>query len=377
LLKVFLFNDGAPFKVAGNDAVALLSEPLRKQHDANVAELDRLTRSPRPTPVKAPSVSGGGKAMQVNVRGNPEELGELAAPGFLQILRPVKEVKRNEFTRLELADAIVSRENPLTARVYVNRVWHYHFGRGIVGTLGNFGQLGDRPTHPELLDTLAVRFMESGWSTKWLHREIMLSATYRLSSATDPDNATRDADNHYLWRMAPRRLDVEAWRDSMLAVSRKLDPKLGGPSSSPSGKTTKAELHPEDPSNNRRTVYCFISRFKPNPTLTLFDFPEPNVTSDRRNVTTIPQQQLFALNSPFTLAMAKAFAARIEKEEKQEKARIRLAWRLAFGRLPTEQEVTLSLEFLRSAQRATAERLTPWEQLCHSLLATNEFAFVN
>jgi hypothetical protein len=151
----------------------------------------------------------------------------------------------------------------------------------------------------------------------------------------------------------------------MLAVSGKLDPQLGGP---PLGGGK--QLHPEDPAHGRRTVYCFISRFKPNPTLTLFDFPEPNVTSERRNATTIPQQQLFALNSPFTLALAKAFAERLQKAEQNDEARLRLAWRLAFGRFPTEEEVTLSLDFLRSADRG-------WEQLCHALLMTNEFAFVN
>jgi len=359
------------------ETISLLNEELRKDYDQLQAELDRVIKSQPPTPMKAPTIIGGGKAMQINVRGNPEILGEIAPPGFLQILRPANAAKTDAFTRLDLANAIAHRDNPLTARVYVNRVWHYHFGRGIVATLGNFGQLGDRPTHPELLDTFAVRFMESGWSTKWLHREIMLSATYRLSSAASPVNAAKDADNHYLWRMSPRRLDFEAWRDAMLAVSGKLDSKLGGSPHFQEGPKQKAELHPEDPANRRRTVYGFISRFKPNPTLTLFDFPEPNVTSDRRNVTTIPQQQLFALNSPFTLAMARAFAARLEKVEKNEEARLRLAWRLAYGRNPSQPELVLGREFLRAPTASGAEKLSPWDQLCHSLLTTNEFAFVN
>ncbi len=364
-------------KKTSKEAIPLLSEELRKEYDQLQAQLDRVIKAQPPTPMKAPTIIGGGKAMQINVRGNPEILGEVAPPGFLHILRPANEAKTDTFTRLDLANAIAHRDNPLTARVYVNRVWHYHFGRGIVATLGNFGQLGDRPTHPELLDTLAVRFMESGWSTKWLHREIMFSATYRLSSAASPVNAAKDADNHYLWRMSPRRLDFEAWRDAMLAVSGKLDSKLGGSPHFQEGPKQKKELHPEDPANHRRTVYGFISRFKPNTTLTLFDFPEPNVTSDRRNVTTIPQQQLFALNSPFTLAMARAFAARLEKEEKNEEARIRLAWRLAYGRNPSQPELVLGREFLRVPTASGAEKLSPWDQLCHSLLTTNEFAFVN
>ena len=336
-------------------------------------ELARLNQSVPPAVVKGPAVSGGGQAMRVNVRGNPDQLGDVAPAGFLQILKSKGALAELKFTRLELADAIVDRHNPLTARVYVNRVWHYHFGRGIVGTTSNFGQLGDRPTHPELLDTLAVRFMDNGWSTKWLHREIMLSAVYGLSSVPDAKNLAKDADNHYLWRMTPRRLDFEAWRDSMLVVAGKLDPRIGGPPYlDPKGKV---QLHPENPENRRRTIYGFISRFKPNPTLTLFDFPEPNVTSDQRTATTIPQQQLFALNSPFVLAMSRSFAARLEASEKSEERRLLLGWQLAFGRVPTEREVAIAREFLREAA-SVDEKLRPWERLCHSLLTTNEFAFV-
>lgn len=346
------------------------SQKLIDQFQADLALLNK--ESPAPV-VKAPAVTGGGKAMQINVRGNPDQLGDIAPPGFLQILRQGNVPAGSNFTRLDLADAIVDRNNPLSARVYVNRIWHHHFGRGIVGTTSNFGQLGDRPTHPELLDTLAVRFMDNGWSTKWLHRETMLSATYGLSSVPDAKNLANDADNHKLWRMTPRRLDFEAWRDSMLVVAGKLDPQIGGPPYlDPQGKV---QLHPENPENRRRTIYGFISRFKPNPTLTLFDFPEPNVTSDQRTATTIPQQQLFALNSPFVLAMARSFAARLEASEKSEEHRLCLAWQLAFGRLPTEREIVIAREFLREATSAD-EKLGPWERLCHSLLTTNEFAFV-
>jgi hypothetical protein len=371
-LKVFLFNDGAGFKLTGKDVLPFLSQDLRQQHDTLQSELDALSKT-QPAPlVKGPAVVGGGNPMQINLRGNAEELGAIAPPGFLQVLRSANALAMPTFTRLDLANAIATRDNPLTARVYVNRVWHYHFGRGIVGTLSNFGQLGDRPTHPELLDTLAVRFMENGWSTKWLHREIMLSATYRLSGAAEPINLTQDADNFYLWRMTPRRLDFEAWRDAMLTVSGKLDPTVGGPPF----RQDKVQLQPEDPANTRRTIYGFISRFKPNPTLTLFDFPEPNVTSDQRSATTIPQQQLFVLNSPFVLAMAQAFAARVERAEEGEQERFKLAWQLAYGRQPLEREQTLARNFLRRAKTRTDDNLRPWEQLCHALLTSNEFAFV-
>ncbi len=372
-IKVHLSNDGAAFQLRGKDAAAYLSAADRARYDEWGTKLQRLQASAPAAFARAPAVIGGGQTMQINVRGNADQLGNVAPAGFLQILKPQDPSPASKFTRLELADAIANRNNPLTARVYVNRVWHYHFGRGIVGTTSNFGQLGDRPTHPELLDTLAVRFMENGWSTKWLHREIMLSATYGLSSAPDAKNLAKDADNHYLWRMSPRRLDFEVWRDSMLAVAGKLDPQIGGqPYRDPQGKV---QLHPEDVENRRRTIYGFISRFKPNPTLTLFDFPEPNVTSDQRTATTIPQQQLFALNSPFALAMARSFAERLEASEKTVDRRLHLAWQLAFSRPPTEREKVVAQEFLRDAASAE-EKLGPWERLCHSLLTTNEFAFV-
>jgi len=182
-------------------------------------------------------------------------------------------------------------------------------------------------------------------------------------------NIEKDADNRYLWRMSPRRLDFEAWRDAMLAVSGTLDDRVGGPSLH-NPNDTRSELHPEDPTNRRRTVYSFISRYKPNPTLALFDFPEPNVSSEQRTLTTIPQQQLFALNGTFVEEMAKAFAKKLTRDAGDDEARLQLAWKLAFGRPPTEQELRLSVAYIDSGSNA-------WDRLCHALLMTNEFAFVN
>ncbi len=205
--------------------------------------------------------------------------------------------------RLELARAIASADNPLTARVLVNRVWQHHFGRGLVGTPSNFGLLGDRPSHPELLDHLAARFIASGWSIKALHREIMLSAAYRLASSHRAANFEHDPDNRLLWRMNRRRLDAEALRDSLLAVTGQLDLAVGGPS-----------LNLSDPKNVRRTFYAAISRHDLNPLLRLFDYPDPNLTSERRTNTTVPMQQLFALNSEFIVQQAKLLAARLDRE---------------------------------------------------------------
>jgi len=398
ILKGLFQNAGTVFRGKPEEMPALLSADARQQHDAVTREQAEHAKIAPPQPPRGMGVTGGGAPMQINIRGNADQLGATVPPGFLQVLaRPAASAPATSgsatsgsatsgsatsgsatsntgapstapaaFTRLELADAIVSRDNPLTARVFVNRVWHHIFGRGLVGTPSNFGQLGDRPSHPELLDTLAVRFMENGWSVKWLLREITLSATYRLSSRPDADNQRIDGDNLLLWRMPPRRLDFEAWRDATLAVAGRLDAAVGGPPLLPDGKT---EIHPENPAHGRRTLYCFISRFKPNPTLTLFDVPEPNVTSEQRTVTTIPQQQLFALNSPFIVAMSKALAERLEREAATDEARIDRGWRLVFSRPPAPEERQAALDYLAANGR-------DWSQLCHALLMSNEFSFL-
>ena len=311
----------------------------------------------------------------MHIRGNVERLGDPAPPGFLQVLQTPGEVRPGgptvnkgnpTFTRLELANAIATAENPLTARVFVNRVWQNHFGRGIVATASNFGKLGESPTHPELLDTLAVRFVEAGWSVKWLHREIMLSAAYQMSSVHDAGNAAKDAENRFLWRMPAKRLDFEAWRDSLLAVSGRLDGALGG---------TSFELTDGKSKSVRRTIYARVSRAAPNSMLTMFDFPDANVSSDRRSVTTVPQQQLFVLNSEFMIDCARALAGRLEKHAKEDDRRIAMAFRLAYGRLPTPEEVQFSLAFVRGTP--AGGRMTAWEQFAQAILAANEFAWAD
>ena len=273
--------------------------------------------------------------------------------------------------RLELARAIADPDNPLTARVFVNRVWQHHFGRGIVGTPSNFGLLGERPTHPELLDHLASRFIASGWSVKQLHREIMLSATYRLASTFDAANYERDPDNRLLWRMNRRRLDVEAWRDALLAACGNADETIGGPS-----------IPLENGNNRRRTLYAAVSRHNLNPMLRLFDFPDPNLTSERRVITTVPMQQLFVLNSEFMIRQAKTLAARVLSEPlSDDDARVERLYRWALGRAPQERERQWAREFLASGSTADAAqadiKLTPWEQYAQALLSTNEFVFID
>jgi len=355
------------FNFKPKEIPTLFASELKQRYESLIREQAEHLKMEPPEPPRAPGVTGGGKPMKINIRGNAEQLGATAPPGFLQVLSQpsASGTAAAAFTRLDLANAIASRDNPLTARVFVNRVWHHLFGRGLVGTLSNFGQLGERPSHPELLDTLAVRFMEHGWSTKWLIREITLSSTYRLSSRLDAANQKLDGDNQLLWRMTPRRLDFEAWRDATLAVAGKLDRALGGPPLFADGK----QIHPQDPSHGRRTLYSFISRFDPNPSLTLFDVPEPNVTSEKRTVTTIPQQQLFALNSPFMVAMSKALAERLAKEAPDDAARIERVWKLAFARSPVPEERQAAIDYLRANG-------SDWPQFCHAIFLANEFLFL-
>lgn len=264
--------------------------------------------------------------------------------------------------RRELAAALVDRRNPLTARVLVNRVWGWYFGRPLVATASNFGALGERPTHPELLDDLAVRFMDHGWSLKWLHREIVLSEAYRRSSGAPAEQFARDPENRWLWRMTPRRLSVEELRDALLSVSGRLEHSVGGPS-----------IDPHEPQERRRTVYSRVSRLELNALLARFDFPDPNVHSDGRTETTTPLQKLFLLNSPFLQAQTESLADRVLAGDADDATRLSALYRLVFQREPGSEERELGLHFLASAgpqQRA-------WQQLAQALLVSNEFLMLD
>jgi len=298
---------------------------------------------------------------KIAIRGNAENLGEEAPRRFLTALcegEPAAFQKGSG--RLELADAIASGENPLTARVIVNRLWAGHFGEGLVRTPSNFGQLGERPTHPELLDYLAWKLTSTGWSLKAMHREMMLSKTYQLASAETPaENVAKDADNRLWWRANVReRLDAEALLDSILAVSGTLDPAAGGPSSPLSDGFT------------RRTIYATVSRSKPDRTMALFDFPDPNASSEQRIVTVGPMQRLFFMNSKFVAEQAKALAARLAGEEATDGARIRWAYELLYGRPATEEEERLGLLFLEE------NRAVQWPRYAQVLLGAAEFSAV-
>ncbi len=293
---------------------------------------------------------------RVQIGGQKENPGEEAPRAFLSILCDgPPEPFKNGSGRLELAEAIANSRNPLTARVMVNRIWQRHFGEGLVRTLSNFGRMGETPSHPELLDYLASRFTESGWSIKSLHREIMLSSTYMLSADVSDRNFRVDPDNRLLWRAHRRRLDAEALRDSLLFVSGELDRSAGGPS-----------VKMDTPGMHRRTVYGFVSRRKLDPTLSLFDFPNPNASAEQRLVTLTPLQQLYFLNSGFVNGRAIALTGRLAGEAE---ARIRGLYKTVLGRLPAADELRMSLDYVAGNE--------DWANFAKILLSSNEFLFVN
>jgi hypothetical protein len=313
---------------------------------------------------------GAPTELNVAIRGDMNNKGPLVARHFLTVLGDgPPRIFHEGSGRRELADAIASPHNPLTARVIVNRIWGQTFGRPLVATPSNFGNLGERPTHPELLDDLAVRFMDAGWSLKWLHREIVLSAAYKQKSEVrrqkSEDNDRRaaiDPENKLLWRMNRRRLTVEMWRDSLLAATGELEERVGGPS-----------MNPQDPTERRRTLYSQVSRLSLNPLLALFDFPDPNLTADRRVETTTPLQKLFMLNSPFMLAQAERLTDRVMKEASGDAERMDLAYQLLYSRPATAPEVRLGIAFLHAGD-GSQER---WKEYAQVLLAASEGMFVD
>ena len=350
----------------------------------------------------------------VHRRGNVKARGVLVQPGFPEILQPVaqsanlpsangaaKEIQgETSGRRLALARWLTQPDHPLTARVFVNRVWHHHFGRGIVETLGNFGHSGSLPTHPELLDWLAVDFIEHGWSVKRLHRQIMLSTAYRQSSRRPAGGSARgsedlaasaesiDPDNRLWWRMNLRRLEAEIVRDSVLAVSGSLDRTAGGPPveiTNPADGLSEAKPAPTPTSPNRRSVYLFARRVYPLKFLEIFDAPIMPVNCTQRTSSATVLQSLAVLNSEFLFAQSAMLAARISESAGPESIqRVKLGFQIVFARQPTASELTTSVAFLEEQERGyvSAENATDTTRamaladFCHMLLSSNEFLYV-
>lgn len=297
-------------------------------------------------------------------RGNPIDRGEVVQASFLTALsRSDGEPFADGRRRLGLAERIVDPENPLTRRVIVNWVWQHHFGRGLVRTPDDFGTRGDSPTHPQLLDYLAVKLLEDGWSLKKLHRRIMLTETYQQAAAEDVNSRVADPNNKLLWRVPRRKLDLEAMRDAMLAVSGELDVAEIG------GRPFDFLSNPVVP---RRSVYAFVNRDIVSSLASTFDGANPSSCTAERPETSVPQQTLFALNSEFVQNRA-AELAKLTSEADSDESRVRWMYQRAFSRDPEPEELQIALRYI-SADENSEDR---WQQLAHVLLAANEFVFVD
>lgn len=339
----------------------------------------------------------------VLLRGKSTAPGAIAEPGFPKVLIG-KQADFNasnsptSLRRLKLAQWIASRENPLTARVIVNRVWHLHFGEGLVRTPSDFGVMGYPPTHPELLDWLADWFVtDGGWSLKRLHRLILTSNAYRMSKAWNVEYGAVDPTNERLWRMSSRRLDVEPLCDSILAVSGQLNRQMGGPSMYPFVPRQALEGH-SDPNaiwkpfderdGSRRTVYAFIKRSMVVPLLEVLDLCDTTRSASQRNVTSVAPQALALLNGDFVNRQAEHFARRLEQEAGQDRrTQIVLAWRLALCREPSDKEVSTMLQFLDETTQqikggaADSPKALGAHgalvQMCRAIFNLNEFTYTD
>ena len=350
----------------------------------------------RPKPADSP----------IFIRGNKDRPGPVVPRGYPAVLATPEDppVAGKQSGRKQLAQWLTSPQHPLTARVYVNRVWHHLMGAGVVRTPDNFGSRGQRPTHPELLDFLAVTFVKDGWSTKQLIRRIVLSRVYQQSSRTR--NATEvtawkranaaDPENRLLWRRNRRRLDAESLRDALLAVSGQLDRKQFGNTLTFSGRLAVEKQEQKVDRNPwlRRSVY--LPRYREayeDDLMKVFDVAHPALVTGRRSVTNVPTQALYLMNSPLVLEQSQHVAATIVAADKDDAARLKAAYRKVLGREPTEEETERDLNLVQETQAALEQyaagtehddsspawntSLTAWACVCQTLLVSNEFLFVD
>ena len=377
-----------------------------------LAALEKASKAPPPAVVLAPTgkeneimalveTSNRPRQTHLLVRGDFRNRGPEVSPGVPEVLAPRPLTfpqpaanARSTGQRKAFADWLVAPENALTYRVMTNRIWQYHFGRGIVASSSNFGLSGDRPTHPELLEWLTGEFLRGEGRLKALHKLIMTSETYKQASTWREDAAQLDPDNLWLWRFPKRRLEAEPIRDSILAVSGKLNLKMGGPS-------IKPRIHPallngsgnvwptvakEGPEHWRRSVYVFVKRSLALPFLELFDAPSPSASCERRVESTVATQALLMVNGDFVNEQARFFAERVQREAGANPAKqIERAYRLAYSRLPTadeSQELSLFMERFRQMHRQAGRPTQEVERLalidlCQVLFASNEFVYID
>jgi hypothetical protein len=382
--KVKKMSADAAKKEASPEAKVALAEARE--------ELDKVRRNYPNVPVAYGVFDGKAQNAKIHVKGDPKIEGPEVPRGFLEILGGQKVPSDHHGSGRDLlAGWITDPKNPLTARVIVNRVWQWHFGKGIVGSSNDFGIRGERPSHPELLDYLATRFIESGWSIKRLHKLIISSRTYQTASGHDPANAVTDSRNRYCWRFDRRRLSAEEIRDAMLSLSGDLDSSMGDAHPFPAKPVTGFTQHRPFVADvaaydtNRRSVYLMQQRIRRQPYLDLFDGADTNGSTDVRPVSTTSLQALYLMNNEFVHQQADHLAVRVGMAYSDTPGRLTYAYRLLFGRLPAADESTWAREFLLKSRGELEKAGVPsdlrnrqaWASLMRVLLSSNEFFYVD
>jgi cytochrome c553 len=366
-----------------------------------VAEM--RANSPPPLPSAMAVKDSETQNARIAIRGDVERPGDEVPRGFISVIdrRPAggkAALPKETSGRLELADWIASPNNPMTARVYVNRVWQHLFGRALVNTPDNFGLQGEAPSNPELLDYLAAQFVQQGWSTKQLIRTLMLSSAYQMSAQHNPAAYAKDPDNRLVWRMDRRRLEAEAFRDAILAVSGQMDYTRGGPAMPQMGPNLPPVLADsamvQTQTSARRSVYLPTLRNNLDDLFVVFDVPDPHAPIGKRHITSAATQALYVMNSPFVAEQAKAWSARLTAmPANDDAARIQRAFNEAFARDPSSMELARSQKFLNefadsaaaspekktddNGEKPPSSRARAWQAFCHALIATGEFRYLN
>jgi hypothetical protein len=366
--------------------------PAKERIKQLEGELARLQRRGLPPDLPAAYAVADGKPTDecVHIRGEPDQRGALIKrhfPKFLAGGAPL-EIPDGASGRLQLAQWLTRKEHPLTARVMVNRIWQHHFGKGIVATPSNFGTRGEPPTHPELLDYLAVQFVESGWSVKAMHRQIMLSRCYQLASTGNAADAGHDPGNRFLWHAERRRLEAEAIRDSMLVVAGNLNLSRPGVHPFPSIDGWNFTQHSPFKAvyeSNCRSVYLMTQRIQRQPFLALFDGPDANTSTDVRSDSTVPLQALFMMNDRFVGVQAKALGERLLRTSREPRERIQQAITLLYSRAALPAEIGRALDYLDEYRQRLIKAEVPLQQLeaeawgsyARVLLSANEFIYID
>lgn len=362
----------------------LPAKPEEKYSKANQAELAKLNATLKRLeadvfvlPGAMGVEDGNATNLPIFVRGNHERPGEIQPRHFPRAFSDGKPIGGKVSGRLELARWIANRDNPLTARVMVNRVWRWHFGRGLVATTDNFGKLGAKPSHPELLDWLAAWFMENGWSVKKLNRLILTSATFKMSSTANAASLKIDPNNHLHSRAPLRRMEAEPLRDSLLQISGQLDTKVGGTIWTFENYKLVFNHTSEDATtygSNRRAIYLPVIRNHVYDLFELFDFPDPGTVNGNRSDTTIAPQALYLMNSPLVLRTCATMAKQLLAEKKLNNAQ-RVEWLYAkvYNRKPTAKESQRAVTFVNEFCQ---ERQASWQALCQALFSSNEFLYL-